>query len=122
MGLRYVHAEPREQGQGWLDLRLDENHKPPVFLATVRLFADRATAPDTEHVREVAAPVLARLSCRSVADYLEKALVLERARAALARPLERPDRFEEGGLAFERGRELVTSALDPRERSVFHVS
>lgn len=117
-----MHAEPRERGDGWLELRLDENHKPPVYLATVRIFADRRTAPDADHVREVTAPVLARLACRSVAEYLEKARVLERARAAIGSRCERPDRFEEGDLAFERGRELVTTTLDPRERDVYHVT
>jgi len=121
MGLRYVRAEPREQGAGWLELRLDENHRPPVYLATVRLHAEKETAPDTEHVRDVAAPVLARLACRSVADYLEKANVLARGRAAIEARSERPERFEEGELAFERARELVATGLEPRERSVYHV-
>ncbi len=122
MGLRYVHAEPRERGEGWLELRLDENHKPPVYLATVRVFADRKTAPDLEHVRDVAAPVLGRLACASVAEYLEKARVLDGAKAAIAARADRPARFEEGGLLFERARELVTTTLEPRERDVYHVS
>jgi len=122
MGLRYVHVEPRERGADFLELELDEHHKPPVYLATVRIFADRPTAPDTEHVRAVAAPVLARLACRSVADYLEKGRVLARARAALERPQARPERFEADELGFARGRAFVTTALEPRERDVFFVS
>jgi hypothetical protein len=121
MGLRYVHAEPGARGESWVELRLDENHRPPVYLATVRLHEGRATSPDAEHVLDVAAPILARLSCRDAADYLEKGSVLERARAAIARRTDRPDRFEEAELAFERGRELVAAALDPRERSVYKV-
>jgi hypothetical protein len=122
MGLRYVHAEPVERGPGFLQLRLDENHKPPVYLATIRILADRPTAPDTEHVREVAAPVLARLACPSVGDYLEKGLFLARATRALASPQSLETRFEEGNLVFERGREVVTTALEPREREVYRVS
>jgi hypothetical protein len=122
MGLRYVHVEPRAQGEGWLELRLDENHNPPAYLATVRLHAARPAAPDREHVLEVAAPVLARLACRDAADYVEKGLVLERSRAAIDRRPERPDRFEEADLAFERGREVVPGTLDPRERAVYRVA
>src|SRR5579859_7485944 len=107
MGLRYVHAEPRlpsgaQGGGAFLELRLDENHKPPVYLGTIRIFADRPTAPDTEHVREVAAPVLARLACRSVSDYLAKGLLLARAARALERPQDLPETFEDLDLRFER--------------------
>lgn len=122
MGLRYVHVEPRARGERWLELRLDENHRPPAYLATVRLHEGRKTAPDREHVLNVAAPVLARLACAGVGDYLEKGLVLERARAAIAGRPERPERFEEPDLVFERGREVVPGTLDPRERSVYRVS
>src|SRR5882724_264989 len=93
MGLRYVHAEPREKRADSLDLRLDENHKPPVYLATVRLLAGRPNVADTEHVLDVAAPVLAR-----------------------------PASFAEDDLSFERGRELVTTTLAPCERAVYHVA
>jgi len=121
VGLRYVHAEPGARGEGWLELRLDENHRPPAYLATVRIFAARPTAPDREHVLSVAAPVLARLACRSAAEYVEKGLVLARARAAIAARADRPARFEDGELVFERSRELVTTTLAPREREVYRV-
>jgi len=122
VGLRYVHVEPRERGEGWVELRLDENHRPPVYLATVRIFADRRTAPDMEHVREVAPRLLEGLGCRSVEDYLVKGQVLERAREAIAGRPDRPDSFDSGDLRFERGSELVTVALEPRERSVYRVT
>jgi hypothetical protein len=121
MGLRFVHVEPGPRSEDWLELRLDENHRPPVYLATVRLHRDRRAAPDTEHVRDVAPQVLARLSCASVADYVEKGLVLARARATLVDRVKDTD-FEAGGLVFTRSTELVTTTLAPRERSVFRVA
>jgi len=122
VGLRYVHVEPGERGPGWIELRLDENHRPPAYLATVRLTAARKAAPDLEHVRDVAPPVLERLACKDVKDYLERGALLESARAALVSRPDKPERFLAGDLSFERARELVSVALDPRERPVYRVS
>ena len=127
MGLRYVRVRPIDEPRsaGGLDLRLEEAHRPPAYLATVRLFPGRSPAADPEHVREIAAPVLARLASASPADYLTKGRVLERARTLLRERVASGEslsaRFEADGLAFEPGRELVTTTLDPRERDVFRV-
>lgn len=72
-------------------------------------------------MREVAPAVLARLSCGSVADYLEKGLVLARARFALEKRTH-DEPFEREGFVFTRGVELVTTTLAPGERPVFRVA
>jgi hypothetical protein len=123
VGLRFVHVEPLSRQDDWLDLRLDENHQPPVYLATVRLHRERKAAPDSEHVRDVAPAVLARLSCRSVDDYLEKGLVLSRAKKALEqRPSSNPERIEQDDLVFTLGSEHVATTLAPGERLVYRVA
>jgi hypothetical protein len=125
VGLRYVRVEPLEPAREFLDLRLTEQHRPPVYLATVRLHRDREPAPDTAHVLEVAAPVLARLGCATVADYLERGAILTQARALVlerTRDGSRPGEFSRESLAFALAREVVTTTLDPREREVYRVT
>ncbi|MBI3725842.1 hypothetical protein HY251_18090 [bacterium] len=125
MGLRYLRAEPGSRGEGYLELRLDEMHVPRAYLATVRLYRDREVAPDAEHVLDIAAPVLDRLSCRDARDYVEKAALLERARALIAGRVAGGGglvAFEEAELRFEPARELVTTTLEPRELPVCRVS
>jgi hypothetical protein len=125
VGLRYVRVEPIELARDSLDLRVTEQHRPPVYLARVRLHRDREPRPDTAHVLEVAPPVLARLGCSTVAEYLERGIVLAKARAVIlerTRDGARPPAFGEGSLAFTLARELVTTTLDPRERDVYRVT
>jgi len=125
VGIRYLRVVPDPQaGSRFLDLRMDEMHAPRSYLATVRLHADREAAFDRDHVRDVAAPVLERLACRDADDYVEKALLLERSKALIARALAEPGgppRFEVPELRFEPLRELVTTTLEPCERPVYRV-